>query len=230
MRMNRIERSLASDMKAGSAADACKFRFVTVPESEFDADRHGFAQVLAASAASDLGGMSAYRGGKRVPRVGWLKAAGAAAADWGSDVAFDGFMDGPTGDIWLSESLPNSSLAEVVAHEVFHAIKHRGRAISYADERAACEFGDLVSARWDLSPDPYAKLFVVETKADLPRHGGAGSSAFVQDELTLYRVSPRSIPSHVKWVEHRHLTKDGIMRTDIHYVGGSFTGMTETRA
>ena len=86
------------------------------------------------------------------------------------------------------------------------------------------------SGRPDAYPDPYAKLSVVKTKADLPQRACGGSSAFVIDELKLFRVSRRSIPSCPKWVEHRHMTRDGIMRTDGVYRGGSFLGTKESRA
>ncbi len=224
MRMNRIERSLASDIKSGAAADACRFRFKALAANEIDRDRHGFACVVAGWAAAELGA-------KSVPPVCWFKAAGPGRADWGSDSwNGNGFMDGNTGQIWLSKDLPSPRIVYVVAHETFHAVKHRDRAQSVEVEHEADGFAFRASDQWDLSPDPYAKLFVVLSKADLPRHGGAGSSALVQEEMKLYRVSERSIPSHVKWVEHRRLTKDGIMRTDAVYLGRMFLGTTETIA
>jgi len=224
MRMDRIGRSLASDIKSGAAADTCRFRFKALAANEIDRDRHGFACVVAGWAAAELGA-------KSVPPVRWFKAAGSELADWGSDSWHgDGFMDGNTGQIWISKDVPSPRLVYVVAHEIFHAVKHRDCAQSVEVEHEADGFAFRASDQWDLSPDPYAKLFVVLSKADLPRHGGPGSSALVQEELTLYRVSPRSTPSNVKWVEHRRLTKDGIMRTDPVYLGRIFQGTTETRA
>ena len=57
MRMDRIERSLNSNIKSGADAEACRFRFKTVDASEIDQDRHGFAGAVAAWSAVVLGGM-----------------------------------------------------------------------------------------------------------------------------------------------------------------------------
>ncbi len=224
MRMDRIGRSVNSDIKSGAAADACRFRFKALAANEIDRDRHGFAGVVAGWAAAELRA-------KSVPPVRWFKAAGSDLADWGSDSwNGNGFMDANTGQIWLSKDLPSPRMVYLVAHEVFHAVKHRDRAQSVEVEHEADGFAFRASDQWDLSPDPYAKLFVVLSKADLPRYAGGGSSAVVQEELTLYRVSERSIPSNIKWVEHRRLTRDGITLKIARYCGTSFIGTTETRA
>ena len=224
MRMDRIERSLRSDIKSGAAAEVCRFRFKTLDASEIDQDRHGFACVVAGWAAAELRA-------KSVPPVRWFKAAGSGRADWGSDSwNGDGFMAGDTGQIWLSKDLPSPRLVYVVAHEIFHAVKHRDRAVSAAVEREADEFAFLASDQWDLSPDHLARLLVVPTKADLPIYAGTGSRAFVQEELKLYRVSERSTPGNVKWVEHRRLTKDGITLKVARHSFESFLGVTEVRA
>jgi len=224
MNMNRIQRSLDAEIKSGAAADGCRFRFKAVADSEVHEHRHGFALVVAAWATVELGG-------KRVPPVRWFKAAGSERADWGSDSwAGDGFVDAPSGEIWLSEDLPNRNLADVVAHETLHALKHCSRTASVETEIEAGEFGDRVAEQWALSDNPYAALFVVETKADLPRAAYPSSSAFVQDEMAVYRASGRGTPSNPIWVEHRHFTKDGMMRRVPRYRGETFIGMTAVKA
>lgn len=222
--MNKIRRSLDAEIKAGTAAEACRFRFKAVADSEVDEHRHGFALAVAAWATVDLGG-------KRVPTVRWFKAAGSERADWGSDSwAGDGFMDGETGDVLLSVDMPNRSLAKVVAHETLHAIKHRSRSISVETEHEACAFGERVADQWALSPSPYARIFTVKTRTDLPRRAYPGSSAFVRDEMAVYRASQFGTTSSPRWVEHRHFTKDGIMLRIPRYVGESFKGMTAVKA
>ena len=55
----KIRPSLDADIKAGAAADECRFRFKEVDESEVDEHRHSFALALAAWATVELGSTSA---------------------------------------------------------------------------------------------------------------------------------------------------------------------------
>ena len=224
MNRDRIERSLDAEIKSGADAEACRFRFKAVANSEVDEHRDGFAVAVAAWATVELGG-------KRVPPIRWFKDAGSERADWGSDNwAGDGFVDAPSGEIWLGEDMPNRNLVYVVAHETLHALKHRDRSVSVETEIEAGEFGDRVAEQWALSDNPHAALFVVETKADLSRAAYPNSSAFVRDEMAVYRASGRGTPGNAIWVEHRHFTEDGVMLRVARYFGSSFAGMKAVKA
>ena len=133
----------------------------------------------------------------------------ASDAVWGSDSwAGHGFMDGETGEVWLSVDMPNRRLADVAAHETLHALKHRNRSISVETEREAYAFGQRVAYQWALSDNHHAELFVVKTQADLPWNAFPGSSAFVRDEMAVYRASHRGTMRSPRWVEHRRVAKD----------------------
>ena len=115
-------------------------------------------------------------------------------------------------------------------HETLHAIKHRGRSVSVETEIEAGEFGDRAAEQWALSVNPHAALFSVETKADLSRTAYPHSSAFVRDEMVVYRASDRGTPRNAIWVEHRHFTEDGVMRRVSRYRGETFVGTKAVKA
>lgn len=223
--MNNIDRKIRSSLdagiKAGAAADGCRYRFKAIDRSEVDEHRLDFALAVAAWATVELGG-------KRVPPICWFKAAGSERADWGSDSwAGYGFMDGPTGEVWLSADMPNRNLVEAVAHETFHAIKHEKHDVSAENEREAYQFGRRVAEKWALPDAPCTEVFVVKTRADLPWRAAVGSTAFASDEMVIYRASHRGTPRSPRWVEHRHFGKGGIMRR---YYGGNVRGMVAVGA
>ena len=221
---DKVRRSLAANIKSGAAADGCRYRFAEVPEREVGEHRRGFALAVAAWATAELGG-------KSVPRIRWFGDAGEKRADFGSETwAGAGFMQGDTGTVWLRADMPTKDLADMTAHEVLHAVKHRNAgAVSVVTEAEAYTFAARAAEQWALSDDPYAEVFVVEREADLPLTAWPGSVAFVKDTMELRQASPRGTVRSPRWVSHRQFTRDGIMRRQLKWNGEACVGMESVK-
>lgn len=193
-------RSVEAEIKAAPAADRCRYRFKGLPYSDaWRGGRHDFAEAIVAYCSVELGAPAS-----EMPKVRWFKSAGYGEdADYGSENWNGlGFMDSETGDVWIRDDIPNHRLAEIVAHECYHAMKHRERFPAMDSERDALAFGLRVGAKWNLDDYPMNELFAVRKSADLPPRARVGSTAYCLEECALYRSVPRPNDQNPAWLKY----------------------------
>lgn len=186
--------SVETDIKSGRPAESCRYRFKALPDRAPDGGRVSFAIQVLALAAVELDT-------SKVTPLRWFAPAGPGEkVDYGSDDWNGcGFMEPETGEIWIRDDTPIHLLAETIAHEACHALKHRGRANSIEAEAEAIAFGRRIGELLDLPDDPRADLFVVGSRADLPCRAEPGSRAWCKGELALYHASHKGTPRAPRW-------------------------------
>lgn len=193
--IDRLAADFASDIKDGSGAQRCRWRFKHLVDArEDEAGRNMFALMVATWCSVTLGrdfppALKFYRPAKEHEEATY------GSDDWNGR----GFMEPATGDIWLRDDMKNWELVEVVAHETLHAIKHRGRGVSAEMEREALDFGWRVAALWNLPPEPLAELYVAQKWSELPRLCHPFSSAVVMEDLSLCRAVHHGRHVDARW-------------------------------
>lgn len=192
--------SVHAQIKAGQDAAGCRYRFKTLANAAGTGLGEDFARALIGycCAQLDVKGLG--------PDLTWFKTIGPGhIPSYGSDTWNGlGFAEPENEMIFLSAEMPAHRLPEIVAHETFHAVKHRHRAVSVETEREAYDFGLRVAAKFSLSTDPFAKVYIVFAD-DLPARPPEGSTAWHVSSNSLHRAVKRHRYQDAHWVEYARL-------------------------